>query len=87
MTAARCCPTSPSGRVVVGTIIALVGFTFAAPSARAQSGLVAAYSFDEGTGTTVADASGNGGTGTIANAGGTFSASSRKAFSAAMFDL
>ena len=31
-------------------------------------GLVAAYSFDEGTGTTVADASGTGNTGTIANA-------------------
>ena len=31
-------------------------------------GLVAAYSFSEGTGTTVADASGNGNTGTIANA-------------------
>jgi chitodextrinase len=32
------------------------------------SGLVAAYAFDEGTGTTVADASGNGNTGTITNA-------------------
>jgi chitodextrinase len=31
-------------------------------------GLVAAYSFNEGTGTTVADASGNGNTGTVANA-------------------
>jgi hypothetical protein len=33
----------------------------------AGSGLVAAYSFDEGSGTTVADASGNGNTGTTAN--------------------
>jgi hypothetical protein len=32
------------------------------------AGLVAAYSFDEGSGTTVADASGNGNTGTISNA-------------------
>jgi fibronectin type 3 domain-containing protein len=32
------------------------------------SGLVAAYSFDEGSGSTVADSSGNGNTGTIANA-------------------
>ena len=31
------------------------------------SGLVAAYSFDEGTGSTVADASGNGNTGTTVN--------------------
>ena len=31
------------------------------------TGLVAAYAFDEGSGTTVADASGNGHTGTIAN--------------------
>ena len=79
MTAARCCPTRPAGRVVVGTIIALVAFTCAAPSARAQSGLVAAYSFDEGTGTTVADTSGNGGTGTIANAAWTTSGKFGKA--------
>jgi hypothetical protein len=32
------------------------------------TGLVAAYSFDEGTGSTTADASGKGNTGTIANA-------------------
>ena len=32
------------------------------------SGLVAAYAFDEGSGTTVTDASGNGNNGTIANA-------------------
>ena len=37
-------------------------------AARRAGGLVAAYAFDEGTGTTVADASGNGNTGTIANA-------------------
>jgi hypothetical protein len=41
------------------------------PFAEAQSilsGLVAAYSFNEGAGTTAADASGNGNTGTIVNA-------------------
>jgi chitodextrinase len=37
-------------------------------------GLMAAYSFDEGTGTTVSDLSGNGNTGTIANATWTSSA-------------
>ena len=34
----------------------------------APSGLVAAYAFDEGSGTTVTDASGNGNNGTITNA-------------------
>ena len=34
----------------------------------AASGLVAAYSFDAGSGSTVADASGNGNNGTVANA-------------------
>ena len=38
------------------------------PASAAPSGLVAAYAFDEGSGTTVADASGNGHNGTIANA-------------------
>ena len=33
-----------------------------------DAGLVAAYGFDEGSGTTVTDASGNGNTGTITNA-------------------
>ena len=35
---------------------------------NAIAGLVAAYSFDEGSGTTVADSSGNGNTGTLVNA-------------------
>src|SRR5579871_6361430 len=34
----------------------------------APAGLVAAYNFDEGTGTTVHDASGNGNNGTLVNA-------------------
>jgi Concanavalin A-like lectin/glucanases superfamily/Bacterial Ig-like domain len=41
-------------------------FTTAAPPP--PQGLVAAYSFNEGTGTTVGDSSGNGNTGTITNA-------------------
>src|SRR5438132_3668388 len=39
-----------------------------AQTAVAGSGLVAAYSFDEGSGTTAADSSGDGNTGTISNA-------------------
>ncbi|MEN6301175.1 MAG: LamG-like jellyroll fold domain-containing protein, partial [Armatimonadia bacterium] len=38
------------------------------PAASTTGGLVAAYSFNEGTGATVADASGNGNTGTIRSA-------------------
>ncbi|HVY07504.1 MAG TPA: LamG-like jellyroll fold domain-containing protein [Burkholderiales bacterium] len=41
---------------------------FIAESASAQTGLVAAYSFNEGAGTTVADVSGNGNNGTISGA-------------------
>jgi hypothetical protein len=40
----------------------------AAPAAAASGGLVAAYSFDEGAGSSVADASANGNTGAIAGA-------------------
>ena len=47
--------------------LSLIGVVFVAP-ARGASGLVAAYSFDEGSGTTVADASGTGNTGTISGA-------------------
>src|SRR5689334_4339828 len=39
-----------------------------APASMAATGLVAAYGFDEGSGTTATDASGNGNTGTISNA-------------------
>ena len=42
--------------------------TAAATTAASTPGLVAAYAFSEGTGATVADASGNGHTGTISNA-------------------
>ena len=41
---------------------------WAPASLAASSGLVAAYAFDEGSGTTVTDASGNGNNGTISNA-------------------
>src|SRR5262245_25148004 len=45
----------------------VVCFVYPPAGGSATSGLVAAYSFDEGTGTTVADASGNGNTGTTAS--------------------
>jgi fibronectin type 3 domain-containing protein len=41
--------------------------TATVPTPAAPSGLVAAYGFDEGQGTTVTDASGNGNNGTVAN--------------------
>ena len=44
-------------------LVVLLGLSVA--SASAQTGLVAAYSFNEGAGTTVADLSGNGNTGTV----------------------
>jgi chitodextrinase len=50
------------GLTGIGTL--LIGLLLAA-AGRADGGLVAAYSFDKGTGTTVADASGNGNNGTI----------------------
>ena len=48
---------------------------------RADSGLVAAYSFDEGTGTTVTDGSGNGNDGTINGATWTSAGQSGNALS------
>jgi fibronectin type 3 domain-containing protein len=62
--------------VVLGlTLIALLALS--AASGAAPTGLVAAYSFDEGSGATVADASGSGNSGTAANTtwttGGKFS--------------
>src|SRR6266513_617038 len=50
-------------------VISALLFVVASPAvARAQTGLVAAWGFNEGTGTTVADASGNNNTGTISGA-------------------
>src|SRR5579859_6670160 len=59
----------PFARATLAGLLAAgaLGFTDAASPATTP-GLVAAYSFDEGEGTTVADASGNGNLGTITNA-------------------
>jgi hypothetical protein len=65
----------PSLRSAVAALLAVAGFSAvaagAAPLAAIQtavptSGLVAHWSFDEGSGTTAADSSGNGHTGTLA---------------------
>src|SRR2546430_10981071 len=59
----------PSWRHHVTTLVLLAATIHVGGSpASAQTGLVAAYSFDEGTGTTVADASGNNHTGTLSGA-------------------
>src|SRR5205809_107967 len=59
----------PSWRHHVTTLVLLaVTIHVGGSPASAQTGLVAAYSFDEGTGTTVADASGNNHTGTVSGA-------------------
>ncbi|HET8606476.1 MAG TPA: LamG-like jellyroll fold domain-containing protein, partial [Gaiellaceae bacterium] len=58
-----------NGATAVLAVVAAAIVAGAAPRpAAAGNGLVAAYSFDAGAGSTVADASGNGNTGTIANA-------------------
>src|SRR5437773_4874791 len=50
-------------------VISALLFVVASPAvARAQTGLVAAWGFNEGTGSTVTDASGNNNTGTISGA-------------------
>ena len=53
---------------LAGNTMSPVSWSFTTVSAPTTQGLVAAYAFSEGTGTTVADASGNGNTGTIVNA-------------------
>src|SRR5947209_288949 len=53
---------------VIATAVASAGPAVVAKGRAATAGLVAAYAFDEGAGTTVADASGNGNTGTISGA-------------------
>ena len=64
--------TTLMGRICCAVaIVAATGvaeFTSAPASMSATTGLVAAYGFDEGSGTTVADASGNGNNGTVTNA-------------------
>src|SRR5215467_1609285 len=51
--------------VASAAVIGATEFVLAPPSLSATTGLVAAYGFDEGSGTTVTDASGNGNNGTI----------------------
>src|SRR6185436_9418089 len=64
------------GRLVCRGIVACAMVGLACSNASAQSGLVAAYSFDQGSGTTLTDLSGNGNTGTLSgatwNTGGRF---------------
>jgi Concanavalin A-like lectin/glucanases superfamily/Domain of unknown function (DUF1929)/Bacterial Ig domain len=55
-------------RRVSAVIVAGCLTLFATPRAYAQTGLVAAYSFNEGTGTAAADASGNAHTGSVSGA-------------------
>ena len=50
---------------VIGLALLVVNLGSPAPARTASANLVAAYSFDEGIGTTATDSSGNGGDGTI----------------------
>src|SRR5215469_5694737 len=63
---------TPMGRIcsaaVVAALIGAAELVSAPASMSATTGLVAAYGFDEGSGTTVTDASGNGNNGTITGA-------------------
>ena len=56
------------GAVAIAAVIGVAGLASAPVSMSATPGLVAAYGFDEGSGTTVTDASGNGNAGTITSA-------------------
>ena len=56
------------GALAVAVVIGVAGLESVQVSMAATPGLVAAYGFDEGSGPTVADASGNGNTGTVSNA-------------------
>src|SRR5882672_3118788 len=53
---------------VGAAIFVFITILFLPGQSWAQAGLVAAYAFNEGAGTTVADISGNGNTGTISGA-------------------
>ena len=54
--------------IIVSLFLVVIAAAQTAIADPVNPSLVAAYSFDEGTGTTVADASGHGNTGTISNA-------------------
>ena len=56
------------GAVAIAAVIGVAWLVSAPVSMSATRGLVAAYGFDEGSGSTVGDASGNGNTGTISGA-------------------
>src|SRR5258706_9486856 len=66
--------TSPSSGVealqpnTLAAVFLCVAFLFLPGRSWAQAGLVAAYGFNEGVGTTLTDLSGNGNTGTIGGA-------------------
>ncbi len=69
----RCAAGVSSGRRVlnvlaIAAVIGVVGLIPATASMSATPGLVAAYGFEEGSGTTLADASGGGHDGSIVNA-------------------
>ena len=53
---------------LLAVLVAALSIASSEAATAAPSGLVAAYAFDEGSGSTVADASGNGNTGTITGA-------------------
>ena len=59
--------THPCPGIRILPVVALLGWSYQSGEAQTP-GLVAAYAFNEGTGTTVVDASGNGLTGTISGA-------------------
>ena len=56
------------GVLAIAAAIGAAGLVAAPSSMSAASGLVAAYGFDEGSGTTVTDRSGSGNNGSISNA-------------------
>lgn len=59
---------SARARDAAGNATVATNITVTVSNAQASSGLVAAYNFNEGAGTTVTDLSGNGNTGTISGA-------------------
>src|SRR5262249_34774617 len=62
-------PSFISARFALFALVVLASLFLVSASSPSGSGLVAAYSFDEGTGTTAADASGNGHAATLLSAG------------------
>ena len=75
---------SPDSLTLLPAIAMALAVAFSAPAAAQSAGLVAAYSFDEGAGTTATDNSGTGNNGTLIN-GATWSTTA-KFGAAASFD-